>query len=115
MKIFLGLTLFLLLKPSLSLLSLVSKKTPTNARKLDIDDVQNDPINYNMENFRLKLVGIDRELESMQDMMRKGKGDNFEMMDKALTVLSQKANKTPTDLFLERHMKHDGEEEHEDE
>jgi hypothetical protein len=89
---------------SLNLLSLVSKKTPTKDRKLDIDDIQNDPINFNMENFRLKLESIDRQLETYQDVMRKGKAENFEMMDKALTVLSQKANRTPTDLFLERHM-----------
>lgn len=95
--------MLLLLGQSLNLLSLVSKKTPANDRKLDIDDVQNDPIIFNMDNFQLKLQGIDRELENYQDMMRKGKADNFEMMDKALTIISQKANMTPTDMFLKKH------------
>lgn len=103
MKATAALSLLLMLGPCLSLLSLVSKKSPSRDRKLDIDDIQNDPIVFNMENFRLKLEGIDRQLETYQDMMRKGKADNFEMMDKALTMISQKANMTPTDLFLKKH------------
>ena len=95
--------LFCFFIPSQSTVSLISKSTPTKDRKLDIDDVINDPFNSNVERFRLKLEGINRELETYQEMMRNGKSDNFEMMDKAITILSQKANLSPADMFLKKH------------
>ena len=103
-----------LCQSTLSIVRLVSHTPSKQARKLDIDDIENDPISINMKATQIKLEHMNEDLDHDRELMRQGRVDNFEIFDKALNILNQKASLTPVDKFLNNHFAGDGED-HEDE
>ena len=99
---------------TLSMVRLVSHTPTKQARKLDIDDIENDPISINMKATQIKLEHMNEDLDHDRELMRQGRVDNFEIFDKALNILNQKASLTPVDKFLNNHFG-SGDEDHEDE